>query len=117
MKHIQTFLEVEESCQPERVLLNMMANLLKARDETFGEPNSVECRRFQQMISQKSFTGIPSSVGVVPSVPAANAQVEANPTFGEVRSHSSHSDLKKFISPVFMRLNKVASLIKHPRRG
>ena len=83
MKHIQTFLEVEESCQPERVLLNMMANLLKARDETFGEPNSVECRRFQQMISQKSFTGIPSSVGVVPSVPAANAQVEANPTFGE----------------------------------
>eukprot|EP00435_Cladocopium_sp_Y103_P057264 s169_g19.t1 len=56
MQHIHQILGASPPNKPEVVLLRLMGELLKARDETFGKPTTPDCISFSNMVFSMSFT-------------------------------------------------------------
>lgn len=56
MQHIMRTLDLGEASKPEVILLKLMGNLLKSRDEVFGPQSGASAQAFSNMIHAMSFT-------------------------------------------------------------
>ena len=96
MTHLHQLLALPEPSKPETVLLRLMRNLLKARDEVFGEQTTVECRSFQFMIDHmKDATVTPWTLHpaqVLDETPKASLAVHPGPEAKEVPSQPARHE-------------------------
>jgi len=90
MCHFHERLGLSQPSQPEVVLLRLMGQLLKARDETFGDQTSSDCQQFQTMIKDMKFSMDGKSWGVHVNSNAIHA--EASPCPGQVEHEDEQHD-------------------------